>query len=75
MIRASDLATLAPRAALAPLPAARGGGLAPRPGWFDVDAAAAGLRIVADGGVRGLSAAQHAERVLAQLRADGDAGR
>ena len=74
MIRASDLAPWAPagpRAAPAAREAAAGG--TPNPAsWFDGDAACADTRIgIALGFAgRGLSVAQHAERVLAQLCAD-----
>ena len=73
MIRASDLMPLAP-AGPRPAPAAReAAGGAPNPSsWFDGDALGAGTRIGIELGFagRGLSVAQHAERVLAQLCAD-----
>ena len=73
MIRASDLMPLA-TSGLRPTPAARdaaGGTLSPS-SWFDGDAMGAGTRIGIELGFagRGLSVAQHAERVLAHLCAD-----
>ena len=70
MIRASDLMPLA-GAALRPAPAAREGHAAALnpSSWFDGDGLSADTRIGVDLGFagRGLSVAQHAERVLAQL--------
>ena len=73
MIRASDLMPLA-TAALRPAPAAReaaDGTLNPS-SWFDGGAMATNTRIGIELGFasRGLSVAQHAERVLAHLCAD-----
>jgi hypothetical protein len=73
MIRASDLTPLA-AAGLRPAPAARetaAGTLSPS-SWFDGDAMGTGTRIGIELGFasRGLSVAQHAERVLAHLCAD-----
>ena len=73
MIRASDLVPLA-TAGLRPAPAAReaaGGTLNPS-SWFDGGAMGADIRIGIELGFasRGLSAARHAERVLAHLCAD-----
>ena len=73
MIRATDLMPLA-TAGLRPAPAAReaaSGPLNPS-SWFDGDAMAADTRIGIELGFagRGLSVAQHAERVLSHLCAD-----
>jgi hypothetical protein len=72
MIRASDLMPLA-GAGLRPVAAPREGGGALNPSWwFDGDALSADTRIgVALGAAgRGLSVAQHAERVLGHLCGD-----
>jgi hypothetical protein len=73
MIRACDLMPQA-TAGLRPAPAPRepaGGTLNPS-SWFDGDAMAAATRIGIELGFagRGLSVAQHAERVLSHLCAD-----
>lgn len=73
MIRASDLMPLA-GAALRPAPAVRDGNAAVLnpSSWFDGDGLSAATRIGVDLGFagRGLSVAQHAERVLAALCGD-----
>ena len=72
MIRAADLMPLA-GAALRPAPAPSGSAAALNPSsWFDGDGLSADTRIGVGLGTagRGLSVAQHAERVLAQLCAD-----
>ena len=72
MIRAADLMPLA-GAALRPAAAARDAAAALNTSsWFDGDALSADTRIGVELGFagRGLSVAQHAERVLAQLCGD-----
>lgn len=72
MIRAADLMPLA-GAALRPATTASGSAAALNPSsWFDGDGLSAGTRIGVGLGTagRGLSVAQHAERVLAQLCSD-----
>ncbi len=73
MIRASDLTSLAPWTLATPVHAPR---VAVRDGatWFDAGAPAPDTAICGDLGPasRGLSVEQHAQRVLAHLRDDGD---
>ncbi len=73
MIRVSDLLPLgAPRGL--PSSPVRGVDAGTPSTWFDDDAVGAGARIAADlcAASRGLSVAQHAERILGHLRGDPD---
>ncbi len=71
MIRAADLVPLG-GAALRPAPAPRDAAALNPSSWFDGDGFSADTRIGVDLGFagRGLSVAQHAGRVLAQLCGD-----
>jgi len=70
MIRASDLMPLAPAGPRPePAPSEAAGGTLNPCAWFDGESVAAGTRIgvALDAAGRGLSVAQHAERVLGHL--------